>query len=115
MTIHVFFHYIGTFILILYYEPTVIQEEFHVYNDVLVNAIKKANHTWIFGCKFVKENITRQWNKYNCGIITLNNMSDLLLTIHTKKHASDDNEDRDSNRRVFMSWRQQFKREIMDH
>ena len=111
-------HWVGVMLdtkkhMVIIMEPTITRTDFTEYFQVLQKALLDCGTGYHWGVDY-KKDISHQWDKYNCGIFTLKNISDMVLNGKTKIYTSDDKKDVEKNRKILISWRNQFKNEIIN-
>ena len=111
-------HWVGVMLdtkkhMVIIMEPTITRTDFTEYFQVLQKALLDCGTGYHWGVDY-KKDISHQWDKYNCGIFTLKNISDMVLNGQTKIYTSNDKNDVEKNRKILTSWRNQFKNEIIN-
>ena len=73
-------HWVGVMLdtkkhMVIIMEPTITRTDFTEYFQVLQKALLDCGTGYHWGVDY-KKDISHQWDKYNCGIFTLKNISD---------------------------------------
>jgi Ulp1 family protease len=80
------------------------------YGKIITNAIQKAIGKRYKIC--YPDRHSKQFDSRNCGVHTLKNMEDLMLTGKTKIYTYDDKSKKDENQKILMGFRKEFAKAI---